>query len=344
MYSGAVRGARAQPQGAEGAPPAKSSPGESEAAGRRAAAEVGPPDYGPQGVRDSFTLNEGQGMLSYRFVGTFMDDNRSGQKRLDASEVFAKGFSLVPTRLDARLHLIGGMYAPHDRLTFSVHLPVFDLEMRYRNESGPNFTTRSSGVGDLQVTGLVPFMKKGQETLHLHLGLSIPTGSILVDEGTPLGKLRLPYSMQLGSGTWDVMPGGTYRGQKGRGSWGLQATGVLHLGKNDLGYSLGDRYEITGWLGWHFRRWLDLSFRLAWNDWGNVKGRDPDLVETRSPVEDADRQEGERLDLGPELRLTLPGLPGQQLSIETLFPVYQHLDGPQIETDWILSAGWQWVF
>ncbi len=60
VYSGAVRGARAQPEGAEDAAPAKSSPGESEAAGRRAAAEVGPPDYGPQGVRDSFTLNEGQ--------------------------------------------------------------------------------------------------------------------------------------------------------------------------------------------------------------------------------------------------------------------------------------------
>ena len=299
---------------------------------------------GPIGVLGAYTLESGEWALSYRFERSFLNDNRDGTRRLSVSEVSARGFSVIPTKLDVELHRIGAMYAPHKRLTLSLILPIVHLDMKQQNPPGSSFTTHSDGVGDLEFRALVPFMEKGNETLHLQFGLSLPTGSILENDSTPLGHLRLPYSMQIGSGTWDLLPGGTYLGHKGKGSWGLQATGVLRLGDNDVGYALGDRYEVTAWFGWDWTKWLNSTARIAWNDWGNVEGRDPALDPSRAPTEDPKSQEGERLDIGPGLRFALPRLRGQELAVEALFPVYQRLDGPQLETDWSLTVGWRWSF
>lgn len=35
---------------------------------------------------------------------------------------------------------------------------------------------------------------------------------------------------------------------------------------------------------------------------------------------------------------------GAKLAIEGGFPVYQSLDGPQLETDWLITAGLKWAF
>ena len=56
----------------------------------------------------------------------------------------------------------------------------------------------------------------------------------------------------------------------------------------------------------------------------------------------------ERLDaLGAiDLIVPIPGIPENRIGVEVGRPIYQNLDGPQLETDWILWAGWQgtWQF
>ena len=37
-------------------------------------------------------------------------------------------------------------------------------------------------------------------------------------------------------------------------------------------------------------------------------------------------------------------LRGHRLAAEVLVPVYQRLNGPQMETDWIVTVGWQFAF
>ncbi|WP_156346373.1 hypothetical protein [Verrucomicrobium spinosum] len=37
-------------------------------------------------------------------------------------------------------------------------------------------------------------------------------------------------------------------------------------------------------------------------------------------------------------------LKNQRLAVECLWPVYQDLNGVQLERDWTLYAGWQWAF
>ena len=61
--------------------------------------------------------------------------------------------------------------------------------------------------------------------LHLNAGLSLPTGDIDEEDDVlaPTGMrptLRLPYAMQLGTGTWDLLPGLTYNGNHHQWGWG----------------------------------------------------------------------------------------------------------------------------
>ena len=38
------------------------------------------------------------------------------------------------------------------------------------------------------------------------------------------------------------------------------------------------------------------------------------------------------------------GLRGRRFALEFGVPVYQHLGGPQLKTDWVLTAGYQYAF
>lgn len=68
------------------------------------------------------------------------------------------------------------------------------------------------------------------------------------------------------------------------------------------------------------------------------------------PCADPKLQGGDRLDLLLGLNFYVPEGPtlikGQRLFAEFGLPVYQDLDGPQLETDWVLWLGWQygWSF
>ena len=64
------------------------------------------------------------------------------------------------------------------------------------------------------------------------------------------------------------------------------------------------------------------------------------------PGADPGLRGGKRLDLA--LGLNLMGkegrLKGHRLTFEVGMPVYQSLDGPQLETDWLVRAGWQYAW
>jgi hypothetical protein len=65
-------------------------------------------------------------------------------------------------------------------------------------------------------------------------------------------------------------------------------------------------------------------------------------VQTANP----DFYGGERLELfgGINTVVTEGPLKGHRFAIEVGAPVYQDLNGPQLETDWKLIAGWQYAF
>ena len=152
--------------------------------------------------------------------------------------------------------------------------------------------------------------------------------------------------MQLGSGTFDLNPGVSYVGEIGDWAWGGEADATIRLGENSNDYTFGDRYRLSAWLNWKWTDWLSPFVRMDGEVWENIDGADPDLNPATVPTADPDRRAGERVDLlvGVNMYASSGPLKGHRLAIQGGLPVYQSLDGPQLETDWQITVGWQWVF
>jgi hypothetical protein len=191
--------------------------------------------------------------------------------------------------------------------------------------------------------------------VHLNLGLSLPTGSV-TERGTLLTPAlnppfndrpdaRLPYAMQLGTGTYDLLAGLTYRGRANDFSWGTQFRSEIRLGDNDEGYSWGDLYGLTGWLAYEWKDWLSTSVRLDGWTQEDIDGIDPAIV---GPVQttNPDFYGGQQLYayLGANIVGETGGFRGHRLAFEVGVPLYRDLNGPQLETDWNLIVGWQKAF
>ncbi|MEL6980295.1 MAG: transporter [Pseudomonadota bacterium] len=333
----------------------------------------GPHDHGgvvradshaPIGVMGDHMHKAGEFMLSYRFMHMDMDGSRDGTDSLSPAEIteFSSPFGpgsirVVPTDMQMGMHMVGGMYAPSDWLTLMAMGSYITKEMDHVTFAGPagatkrgEFTTRSEGLGDTKISGLIRVFEDETHHVHLNAGVSVPTGSIeeTDDVLTPMGTrptVRLPYSMQLGSGTFDLLPGVTYTGQSAPFAWGAQAKGVIRLGENDEGYALGDEIHGTAWASYAPEPWISLSGRLIGTSKGAIDGRDPNIA---APVQtaDPDNYGGETVEFGVGVNLagSEGWLRGHRIGAEFVAPLYRDLNGPQMETDWTLTVGYQFAF
>jgi hypothetical protein len=301
----------------------------------------------PIGVMAAHGHGRGDWMVSLRSMRMEMEGNRDGTRRMSTGDVFAEGYMIAPESMTMDMHMLGAMYGVSDDLTVILMLPWLDIEMDHVRASGERFSTHSSGIGDVSFSGLVRLGQWGPHQLSLNAGLSMPTGSIDEEDDTPMGPdQHLPYPMQLGSGTWDLLPGLTYLGSTAELSWGAQGLAVVRLGENDNDYTLGDRFNLTGWMSRAWTQDWQTSLRLDARWWGNVDGSDrkiPPMMIGVVPTADPDLRGGRRVDLlvgaayAPQTGL----LRGHRLALEAGRPVYQNLDGPQLETDWTAMLGWQ---
>ena len=154
--------------------------------------------------------------------------------------------------------------------------------------------------------------------------------------------LRLPYPMQLGSGTCDLIAGTTYNAWRGRHRWGVQYLGRFRLGRNSEDYALGDVHTASAWTSYRFHPLASAALRLQARTQGQIDGQD-DRITAPVQTADPDNQGGRQADLGVSLNLgpTANESTGLRVAVEFLLPLYRHLHGPQLETDWQLVLGLQ---
>jgi len=307
-----------------------------------------PYDLTPIGVMGGHTHHAGGLMLSYRYMYMSMDGNRIGTNRVSNQKVL-EDFKVTPTDMNMQMHMFGLMYAPTDYITLMGMIPYVKKSMNHLTRMGTRFRTETDGIGDIKFAGLIKVFDNYNQRVHINAGMSFPTGSIDEKGDTPMGpNQQLPYPMQLGSGTFDLLPGITYLGQHNYISWGSQVSGTIRLGENDRDYTLGDELDITAWGAWDWYNWISTSARLDWQFWGNIDGADPALNPAVVPTADPNLRGGNRLDMLFGVNFYVPEGPplikGQKLAVEFGLPIYQDLDGPQLETDWVLTLGWQYAF
>lgn len=303
----------------------------------------------PIGVMGGHTHSTGMWMFSYRFMRMDMDGNRDGTHRVSRSDVLSD-YMIAPLNMTMDMQMFSAMYGVNEKLTVMVMAPYLDKEMDHVTRMGTKFTTRTSGFGDVTLGSLLTLRHWDRHELDLNLGLGLPTGSINEKDDTPAGNNQhLPYPMQLGSGTWNLIPGLTYLGNNEALSWGAQGIAVFRLGENSNDYSLGNRFNLTGWVTRDWTAQWSTSLRADALWWGNIDGSDKKLspmAPAMVPTADPDLRGGRRLDLllGASFAPSSGWFKGQRFAAEVGAPVYQNLDGPQLETDWTVTLGWQLMF
>ena len=325
----------------------------------------------PISIMGDHLHEKGDWMVSYRFMRMEMDGNRIGTDSVSPEEnvtTIANRFSgvagqpptlrVVPTEMTMDMHMFGAMYGVTDWLTLMGMAMYKDNEMDHVTFAGGAGTTRlgtfeteSKGWGDLMVSGLVKAYEDDMHAVNVGLGLSIPTGSIKEEDTVlaPTGatpRLRLPYTMQLGTGTYDFHPAVTYIGHKDAFSWGAQYKAEVRLeDENDQGYSWGDKHGLNFWGGYAWNKNVSTSLHLSASTQDEIDGIDPNIV---APVQtaDPDNYGGEIIETGFGLNLkgTEGWSLGHEIAAEFTLPVYQDLNGPQMERDYAFTLGWKKAF
>jgi len=325
--------------------------------------------FAPAGLMFSHLIGKtNHWMIGYRYMQTRQaGDILHGSSVIDDVSVVHAGCGetiqcrFMPTYMDMGMHMLNIMYAPTDWLNITLMPQWVDMSMNLRNLDGrpPLDETvhehtgvaghATGGVGDTLIASLVRLWHRPGHQLHLGLGLSAPTGNVDL-EFRRIARIDgglVHFGMQLGSGTWDLLPSLTYNGQQQDWFWGGQLSANLRLqSKNKSGYRLGNYWQGTVWGGYQFTDWLAASVRSIYSVKGAIKG-DFNRYNGRSgPMDFPVNYGGKFWDLGLGVKITLPKgqLVGNSLSFEWLQPLHNDMNGYQIKRQQTLFARWNYAF
>jgi hypothetical protein len=330
----------------------------------------GPAGHAPIGVMGDHTHHAGEWMLNYMFTRETRSTLRDGRDRISPDDAYAT-WPMVPLDMTMDMHMGHVMYAPSDRVTLMGMFMWMDHQMDARmanslmpghgqeghgmhdHAHGPDAPSHThahgvSGWADSEVAALVTVLDRDRRRVHLNLGVGIPTGSIDAEDDKMAGSghARMPYPMQLGSGSWEARPGATFLQQTDRLSLGAQALGSLPLNDNVAGYRWGNAATFNGWTQLRGSNWIAPGVRLQSRIWGDLSGTDSNLDPMVSPENDPHRQGGSRLSGYLSLNFQVPTgmLQGHRVAVEWGGALAESLNGPQMGEDWTFNLGWEYAF
>lgn len=304
----------------------------------------------PVSLTEDLILPDGMAQVGVRYLYSNMSGQGFGTDSLTTSQVLAL-FDVAPNEMVTQGFALDFAYGLTERITLSATGVFAKKTMdNLANLNGQTnaylfYQTEASGLQDLKLNALYDVLSRGDVRFHVHGGVSVPIGSIDTDDVTPFSDpepAQLPYPQQLGSGTFDLLPGFTFNKQNEKASFGLQGRAVIRLGENDRGWTLGDVYEGSMWGGIKATEWVSVSLGARYSSWGDVEGFDVDLDPNESPAHNTLTQSGWRVDLPMGMNFILPGgqFEGHRLGVEFLIPIHQDLNGPQLKHNWSVTAGW----
>tara|TARA_A100001015_G_scaffold306648_1_gene401283 strand:+ start:2607 stop:3626 length:1020 start_codon:yes stop_codon:yes gene_type:complete len=300
--------------------------------------------HAPIGVMKDHTHSEGEWMVSYRFMTMDMGALYQGSTKRSIAEVTSQ-YMMSPQNMEMNMHMFGAMYAPSSSWTLMAMLPYRELSMTMINRMGAQSDMSALGIGDISLTALYGPSLSEKETFLAHIGLSLPTGAIDRSQQNSMGmSQRLPYSMQLGSGSTDFLGGATYTQQFGDIQLGTQADITYRSARNPQGYRLGHKASLTAWTSKAWTPSLSSSLRLAYRKQGGISGEDAFISsQTMSPSTNTANSGYSSFDLGVGIAfLGQEGpLKGHRLAFEYTFPISTHTNGIQLANSGVFTFGWQ---
>ncbi len=316
----------------------------------------------------------------FRIKGSFsfmrMGGLRDGTDSLDADALLGMPvmdgtptgkFMAVPLDMDMYMASLAVGYSFTDELFGGIMFMWMkkDMNMKLSPQMQTltgvdGFPMESDGLGDTMLVAKYrlyaddPLFPTSQ--LSLFLGLSLPTGSINEKNSRhPVADRRdeqLPYAMQLGSGTFDPIVGVVYQGSASPWWWGGDLLYTPRFYKNSRDYNLGDEVRLDLYAMYQLRYDLVTQVQLNGKWWGKIEGEMDEFKSGRSgrtvagdptsppatPLWDTDNYGGTQL--FATLGLQWQPFPLHILDVQVGFPLFRHLNGPQLEQDLRLMVTW----
>ena len=310
---------------------------------------AGRPDgHAPISVMGDHMHSKGELMFSYRYMAMDMDGLQQESSNAGVDEALAT-YMVTPTSMPMNMHMLGAMYAPSDNVTLMAMVNAMSMEMDHVTRMGGEFTTSSSGFGDIQLAALLRIFNHSKQTAHAQIGISLPTGSVTEQDITPASapnQVELPYPMQVGSGTFDTNLALTYLGQKEHFSWGSQLRGIFRFGTNERDFAFGNRYSLNNWLAYKTTEWLSFSLRLEGLAVSEIRGADTNLNPLMVVTADTNNSGGHLVNGGLGFNVYIPNgnLRNLRFGVEMATPLYQQVNGIQLRTRETLTLGTQYSF
>jgi len=287
-------------------------------------------------------------MFSYRYMFMNMDGYQKGSsstgydrartKHSGGTTAMNSVYMNVPLDMEMKMHMLGGMYALSDDYTLMGMVNYHDNSMKVKKHStGATKTLSSKGWGDTKLSIMRRLFESEIVKIHASLGVGLPTGSISKEDIMLSGsKGTLGYCMQLGSGTYDILPALTYFHTRRDFSFGLQTSAEIRTGENSKNYTLGDKYALNTWIAKPVTQ-INSSFSLGMKveSLGKVDGAHKDITSIMSFSQDPESTGYKKVDLSLGINLLTP-YKGLRFGIEYLKPVYNKVNQVQLDTDYSL--------
>jgi hypothetical protein len=228
---------------------------------------------------------------------------------------------------------LGVDYVASPSWSFSLEVPFYD---RDHSTIAPGDVAASSssasGLGDARLLVRRLFSVSHEQSWGLQLGLKLPTGDFNQNFATgPQAGSALDRGLQLGTGTTDLLVVGL--------SWFARpATSLGIFAQTTVDQPLAERSDflpsasLTATVG---ARWLNtsrvtpqLQLNTRWD------------VRERGTLGDTDNSGGTVMNLSPGATAELT--PDLSAFAFVQLPVYQRLNGLQLQPEWTLSVGFRW--
>lgn len=305
--------------------------------------------HAPIGVMGDHLHEKGGLMLSFRYMNMAMNGNKSGSDNI-SDDVIYNNYMVAPQDMIMNMYMLGVMYAPSNKLTITLMQNYIEKNMDLTAKMMldgmtmmQNFSTRTVGLGDLNIGTLYSIYDNHKTSLHLNGSLSIPIGDIENTDDTPMmNDIKLPYAMQLGSGTFDVTLGATFKGYFTKASFGTQFLSTLRTGKNSQDYRFGNIYQLNIWGAYKLFNNFSVSARFLSVSEGELIGVDNDLNPIMVTTADKNNYGSDKIKSFAGFNISFPETSSFKnfiIGFEAGVPIYENYNGVQMDENLSITLG-----
>ena len=308
-----------------------------------------PDAHAPIGVMGDHLHSKGSFMVSFRYMDMTMKENKMGTNNISNTEIH-NNYMVAPNEMEMKMQMLGFMYAPSDNITLMLMQNFIKKNMSSTAkmmmggmDMMEDFSTKSSGLGDMKLSALINLFNNHKTSLHINSSINIPVGEITAKDDTPMmNDAKLPYVMQLGSGTLDITLGTTYKENYANTSWGTQFLSIIRTGKNTENYRLGNIYQLNIWGAYNFKEYISFSGRILGVFQNKITGLDEDLNPMMVPAANINNYGGEKIKAFVGMNIAFPKesiFKNIRFGVEAGAPIYEYYNGIQMNENLTLNFG-----